>query len=249
MAKAPTSRKHERRCHSEKHFNDWTLIIPDIRKYLNEWRHKVFEATKKKYKDYNIINQDIKTRPKFHIGQIVHYKLDYPENWNMEKQPTAQFRNGDYRWSQTTKKIKQVVFMNSYPWYRYILDGMPRVSFSEFELLPSNSNYATYKVHKIIDKKIEKKITYYLVWWKGEKKADSSWEPKEQLVEDGLDEDIKDFENLRKEEAEKQRVKNQERYLKEFEKKEKQNKSINNNINITSNPTHNYNLRSRNKIN
>lgn len=221
----------------KKQYNDWTDILPDIRKYLNEWRHKIFEATKKKYKDYNIINQNIKKKPKFHIGQIVHYKLDFPENWNMEKQPTAQFRNGDYRWSQTTKKIKQVVFMNTYPWYRYILDGLPRVSFSEFQLLPSNSNYATFKVKEIIDKKIDKKKVYYLIWWKGETKKQATWEPKEQLLEDGLAEDIDEFENLRKEEVNNQITKNKEKYVKEFENKEK----------INNTPKHNYNLRSRNK--
>lgn len=182
-----------------KEFTNWVEIIPDVRKELNTYRNKIFENRVKKFKDYDIINQEIKNRPKFKIGDIVHFKLDYPENFNMEKQTTPQFRNGDYRYSQTVRKIVKVIFMNSYPFYRYMLEGLPNVSFSEYELLPSDKKESTFKVKSIIGKKQENKIKYYLVWWENLKRSESSWEPEQQLLEDGMDEYIKEFEkNYRK---------------------------------------------------
>lgn len=191
----------------KKEFTNWVEVIPDIRKYLNEYRENIFKSKVKRYKDYNIVNQNITTKPKFHIGQMVHYKLDYPENFNMEKQATPTFRNGDYRYSTVVRKITKVIFMNSYPYYRYMLEHLPNVSFSEYELLPSEQNYSTYKVKKIIDKKIEKRKTFYLIWWLGYKKSESTWEPEKQLIEDGLKDNIDEFNKEYNENLQKQRDK------------------------------------------
>jgi hypothetical protein len=50
-------------------------------------------------------------------------------------------------------------------------------------------------IKKIIDKKVDETGTYYLVWWKGETKEEASWEPKQNLLEDGVGEFINDYEN------------------------------------------------------
>ena len=50
-------------------------------------------------------------------------------------------------------------------------------------------------IKKIIDKKVDDTGTYYLVWWKGEKKEEATWEPKQNLLEDGVGDFIKDYEN------------------------------------------------------
>ena len=49
------------------------------------------------------------------------------------------------------------------------------------------------KVRKIIGSKTEKKKKYYLVHWKGELKKDATWELESNLLEDGLEEYIKEF--------------------------------------------------------
>jgi hypothetical protein len=41
---------------------------------------------------------------------------------------------------------------------------------------------------------VEKKKTYYLVHWQGFKVADATWEPREQLIEDGFPATINDYE-------------------------------------------------------
>ena len=67
---------------------------------------------------------DLSSNPKFKIGDIVHYKLVYPQDALRNKQPTANFRVGDYRWSVAVKKIVKVVNMIDAPYFRYILEDM-----------------------------------------------------------------------------------------------------------------------------
>ena len=47
---------------------------------------------------------------------------------------------------------------------------------------------------KILDKKVEKRITYYLIWWKNYSNDRSTWEPKSSLIQNGLKDLINDFE-------------------------------------------------------
>lgn len=231
--------------------DNWIKILPELRIELNDHRKKLFEKTLKIYNKTNKIEfKDYKELPKFKVGDTVHFRLDYPENKDLEKQSTHNFRSGDFMWSKETRKIVKVIFMETQPYYRYVLDSKPSLSFSEYELLPAKVDYNTYKVKQIIGKKTEKKITYYLVWYKGELKKDASWQPKQQLLEDGLDDYIDDFEEFdrkkKKTEREKFQQKQQEKYLKEFEKEEQkkqQNKKANEIINTAT--TSRYNLRSR----
>ena len=83
--------------------------------------------------------------------------------------------------------------MNDKPYYRYILSGLKNVSYSETELMKSKEKTEKFKVKKIIGSKIENKKKYYLVWWKGYLKKDATWELEDNLIEDGLEEYIKDF--------------------------------------------------------
>jgi hypothetical protein len=92
------------------------------------------------------------------------------------------------------RKIVQIIFMNDEPYYRYILSEMPNVSFSEHELRKAVETEETYKLKKIIGKKTEKRKIYYLCWWKNYKKAESTWEPKTELIKDGLKDEIDEYE-------------------------------------------------------
>ena len=52
-----------------------------------------------------------------------------------------------------------------------------------------------YVVEKILDKRVVQKRVQYLVKWKGwDRPSDNTWEPEEQLLEDNLNDYIKDFE-------------------------------------------------------
>jgi hypothetical protein len=65
-----------------------------------------------------------------------------------------------------------------------MLDAFANVSFTEKQLLPAREEEAKFIIKKIIDKKIIKKQVYYLIWWKGYLKKDSTWESKKSLLED-----------------------------------------------------------------
>jgi len=80
------------------------------------------------------------------------------------------------------------------PYYRYVLFNMPNVSFSKFDLKPSKQKENTYIVKKIIGKKVENKVIYYLVFWKGFLTKDSTFEPKTKLIQDGLKDYIDSYE-------------------------------------------------------
>ncbi len=51
------------------------------------------------------VNEHVFDDSKFKIGQFVHYKLFYPENALGEKQPTSDFRTGDYKYSSKAKQL------------------------------------------------------------------------------------------------------------------------------------------------
>jgi hypothetical protein len=53
---------------------------------------------------------------------------------------------------------------------------------------------AKFEVRELIGKKTVKGQVYYLVWWKKYLKSQSTWEPKTQLVQDGLQTLINDYE-------------------------------------------------------
>jgi hypothetical protein len=173
-------------------YKEWTDILDEVRTDLNQVR-------KKKLKDYidpddyPVFDIQKAGKQKYDIGSIVYEKLDWAENALGKKQPTPQFRQGDYRFSKTPKKVEKVVYMNDKPYYRYILSGLPNVSYSEAELMQSKEKTEKFKVKKIIGSKIEKKKKFYLVHWKGYLKKDATWELEKTLLEDGLEEYIKDF--------------------------------------------------------
>ena len=76
--------------------------------------------------------------------------------------------------------------MPDYPYFRYLLEGIDNVSFSDYELIPSKAKETYYKVKKIIGVKKVKNKRHFLVWWDRYKKNESTYEPEDKLREDGL---------------------------------------------------------------
>ena len=165
-------------------YNEWTDILEPVRKELNNYR----KIKLPKFKDWNLklFNPAIvKEQPKFKIGDLVHRKLDYPKNALNNKQPTEKFRKGDFRWDTVARKINKVVYMPDPPFYRYVLEGLPNVSYPEIELIKSNEIHQKYDVDKFLKKQyINKNKTLYLVKWKGYKVKDATWEEETELRKD-----------------------------------------------------------------
>jgi len=131
---------------TKKVFKNWTEIIPEVREKLNKLRNKDIpvDPSKHKYPAFNppIIKRKVKGKviemekpPKFKEGEMVYYKLEYPRNALGKKQNTANFRVGDYSFSRDPKQIIIVQYMGGDVSYRYVLDGMPNVSYTEHELM------------------------------------------------------------------------------------------------------------------
>jgi hypothetical protein len=147
--------------HTGKVFKNWVEIVPFVREKLNRIRHKNLPKDKaydlpppKDYKEVEekktvidkkgkkkLVNETVyvKIKPKFKVGQLVHRALDEPRNALDKPQPTKNFRVGDYTFEREARRITDVlIFGGSGPLYRYKLDGLPNVSYSERELMKAN---------------------------------------------------------------------------------------------------------------
>jgi len=174
-------------------YTDWTSILASVIKRLNKYRKERRGSIALKDNPY-LEETGPDVAPKFKIGDIVHQKLDRPENALGHKQNTEAFREGDYRYSKVPKKIIKVIVMDDEPFYRYMLDGIKNCSYTENELFLSKHTVEQQVVKQIIGKRTVNKKKEYLIWWKGELKKMATWEPKENLVEDGLGDTIALFE-------------------------------------------------------
>lgn len=172
-------------------YHEWTKAVPVIRKELNIIRKKKTGTVKTeiekalkpipKGQESELLNVAA-TTPKYKVGQLVHVLLDYPENALGRKQPTAQFRMGDYRYSAFAKQVTNVLLYEK--GWRFILDSNNTVSYGERELIPSSQKEIKYIVKEIIGKQIVAKKIFYKIWWKGYPKAEASLEPAESLMKD-----------------------------------------------------------------
>jgi len=168
-------------------FRDWDKIVPKVREALNEIRRDV------RTKEYPVLPNNVK--PKYKVGDVVYYTLDYPEDALGNKQDTKDFRVGDYRWSQDAKKVIEVIPFTDKPYFRYLLEGRTNASYSDNQLkIAEEETETTYKVKKIIGKRKEKNKIQYLVWFDKEKKEDALWINRTELLKDGLVKMLSTFE-------------------------------------------------------
>lgn len=67
-----------------------------------------------------------------------------------------------------------------------MLNTIPNASFTEDELKATDKKEEHFEVKKIIGHKKTKVNKYYLVWWKGYKRNESTFEKEDDLINDGL---------------------------------------------------------------
>ena len=182
----------------------WTNIIDELRHNLNDAKEHPKDIDLNKYVPPEI-NMD--QPPKYSINDLVYRRLEVPIDKFGNRLHNTKFRQGDNRYEIIPRKVVQVLAYSSPNPWRYILDTLPNVSYAEAELIKAKETEEKFLVRKIIDKKTEKKIIYYLVWWKKKLKKDATYEPKTKLLEDGLVEYIKQYEDDCKEKRKKKRLK------------------------------------------
>jgi hypothetical protein len=175
-------------------YNEWDDKIDFVRTKLNTYRERELP---KKDEIHEIPPQSFLDAPKtskFKEGDMVYFKLDRPQNALGNLQNTEKFREGDLRWDKFPKKIVRVLrFAGAVP-FRYLLEGMENVSYTEKQLKKAkgkqNTNQTLFEVKRIIGRKKVgkgKNIQYnYKVWFKGYKKADATFINEKSLREDDL---------------------------------------------------------------
>ena len=130
-------------------------------------------------------------------NDLVYHILERPENALGHKQPTNNFREGDYRWNRVPTKIVKVLFYPEPVPTRYVLTDKPNVSYAEYELKPAIEKVEKFVVKEIIDKKVEKGKIFYKIWWKNYLKKNATWEKREEIIKD-IKDLIMDFDKSKK---------------------------------------------------
>ena len=180
-------------------YKEWTDILGKVRTGLNKVRKhpKDEDPYTLPIAPIRIINP-----PKYKVTDLVYPKLEKPKN-ELGQDVTGGFREGDFRFDhKVPRKIKFVLVYTSPNPYRYLLEGVPNVSYAESELRPAvNETQEKYVVRQIIDKRTQNKKIQYLVWWRKYLKKDSTWEDKSKLLEDNLQDYINAYEMSLKEKA------------------------------------------------
>jgi hypothetical protein len=177
-----------------KDYNEWTDILDIVREEVNKYRKRDLDKLKE-YQSKRFFDPTKAGEPEFQIGDYVHWKMDRPTDIRGTPINDGKFRMGDRMFSIETRKIVDILCYPSKPFYRYKLHDMPNVSYGASELKQSEQEGDFYEVKRILDKTIDADgVTFYKVWWKGYLKADADWVEKDQLIEDGLEDELADFE-------------------------------------------------------
>jgi hypothetical protein len=169
-----------------KGYTNWYDIVDKLRNGLNDAKNHPKDIDMQKYTPPML---NLEHPPKYEVGQLVYRRLEKAQNDDGQQYHNSKFRQGDNRFEMVPRKIKQVVLYSSPNPYRYILETIPNVSYAEAE----NETHEKFRIKKIVGKKTEKKKTFYLVHWQGFKVAEATWEPKEQLIEDGFENVLNDY--------------------------------------------------------
>jgi len=171
-------------------YNEWIDIVDVVRKELNKIKTHPKDLDPRLH-----IPQDISIKkPKYTIGDMVYRRLEVPKDRFGNKYMNGKFRAGDSRFelNEPREIVDILAYKNS---WRYLLNGFFNASYDEAELMKAKEKEEKYVILKIIDKKKVKNVTYYLVWWKRYNKGQSTWEPKSNLIEDGAQEYITEYED------------------------------------------------------
>jgi hypothetical protein len=132
------------------------------------------------------------------VGTKVRVILDEPRSIQGLKLH-GKFRKGDLRWDKTIRTIQLLSLRPNQP-PMYLVSGIPNVAYTKQQLQlvkddekePPKEAVDKYIVENILNKKVVKGKTYYLIKWKYY--DENTWEPKENIPQNL----IQDYENKNK---------------------------------------------------
>ncbi len=175
-------------------YKNWTDIIKILRVKLNELRKRPEQSLLKVY-DIDIADKN----PKFKVGDVVYFRSEVPLNALGEKQSTTNSREGDFHYNVSMRKIMKILIFNGQVPFRYMLEGIPRASFTENELiLVPNATESTYIVEDILDKRKYRNKIQYKVKWRGYPLSEATWEDAQKMIKDNLGDYIERYEDENK---------------------------------------------------
>jgi hypothetical protein len=148
-----------------KTYKEWVEIVPKIRTMLNEFRKK---PEGDPFTDI-YPTADLTKQPKYKVGDVVYRMSEKPLDALGRKQPTQNFRMGDYRWDIMPRKIVRVLRYGGKVPIRYILENLPNVAYAEYELTPAKEKEALYVVESVKAKRTIRGVKQLLIKWKGYK--------------------------------------------------------------------------------
>jgi hypothetical protein len=80
-----------------------------------------------------------------------------------------------------------------------MVNDINNASFTEDELMLSEEHDTEkFEIKQILGKKKIKNKIHYLIWFYGQKKKEAEWIPRTNLIDDGLDELIHNYDNSNK---------------------------------------------------
>ena len=189
---------------TKKVYTDWDDIVDVLRTKLNKIREKKTENPRLQY----IEPPDTTYDPLYKVGDLVYHQLDTPQN-ALGHSISGKFREGDYRFDKFPRKVIKVLVYSGHVPYRYMLDNIPQCSYTEAQLkavdeiqddAPPTEEmfiFQSFKGKRTVNKQIQ-----YQVKWKKDKNL--TWELKTNLIEDGLQDEINEFEeSLKKKKSKK----------------------------------------------
>ena len=176
--------------------SSWVETLPMIVKVIND---------KVEDQKVNIDNKEYPHNDNFKVklleeGDKVRVLLDNPIGFNGNKLH-GKFRSSDIKWDPTIRTIKHVILKPDQP-PLYLLDGTKGplqiepigYTVNQLQLITSNeiapekpiTNVESnrFEVEKIIGKKKEKNIIYYLIKWRGHHKSKATYEKRSSLIKE-----------------------------------------------------------------
>ena len=156
-------------------FKEWVEVVPKVRTMLNDFRKK---PEGDPFTDI-YPTADLTVQPKYKVHDVVYRISEKPLDALGRKQPTQNFRMGDYRWERIPRKIIRVLRYAGKVPIRYILENLPNVAYAENELMPAEEKQAMYVVQSVKAKRTMNGVKELLIKWKGYKKP--SWEKYEDI--------------------------------------------------------------------
>jgi hypothetical protein len=158
-----------------KTYKEWVEIVPKVRTMLNDFRKK---PEGDPFTDI-YPTADLTVQPKYKIHDVVYRMSEKPLDALGRKQPTQNFRMGDYRWERIPRKIVKVLRYAGKVPIRYILENLPNVAYAEYELMPADEKEALYIVESVKAKRTIGGVKQLLIKWKGYKKTE--WQDYNQI--------------------------------------------------------------------